>query len=46
MSVRSDSAICKACGLIDLAARMVRLEGDEYVYACQGCAVAMRRHVH
>lgn len=46
MSVRSDSAVCKYCGLVDLASKMVRLEGEEYVYACQGCAVEMRRHSH
>lgn len=42
MSVRSDAAVCKYCGLVDLALKMVRLEGEEYVYACQGCAVAQR----
>lgn len=46
MSVRSDSAVCRSCGLIELASKMVRLEGDEYVYACPSCAVEMRRHAH
>lgn len=46
MSVRSDSAVCKYCGLIALASEMVRVEGEEYVYVCQGCAMEVRRHVH
>ena len=40
MSVRSDARICKHCGLVELASKMVKLVGDDYVYACQGCAVA------
>lgn len=39
MSFRSDSAVCKHCGLVALASAMVRVQGDDYVYACQGCAV-------
>lgn len=46
MSVRSDSAVCRYCGLVELASKMVRLEGEEYAYACVGCAVAMRGHSH
>lgn len=38
MSVRSDARICRYCGLVGLAARMVRLKGGEYDYACLGCA--------
>lgn len=45
MSVRSDSAVCEHCGLVELAAKMVRVERGEYVYACQACAVRERRHV-
>ena len=42
MSVRSDAAVCKRCGLVELASKMVRVEDGEYVYACQGCAAAQR----
>lgn len=40
------TAVCKYCGLIALASQMVRLEGDDYVYACAGCAVGETRHRH
>lgn len=46
MSVRSDSAVCKYCGLIELVSKMVRIEEGEYVYACLGCAVLARGHQH
>lgn len=42
MSVRSDARVCRYCGSVDLMARMVRLVGDEYRYACQGCAAKER----
>lgn len=42
MSVRSDAAVCKFCGLVDLASKMVRLEAGEYVYACEACAMPAR----
>ncbi|HET6403108.1 MAG TPA: hypothetical protein VFH78_00550 [Candidatus Thermoplasmatota archaeon] len=42
MSFRSDAAICRYCGLVELAARMVRIEDGDYVYTCQPCAVGQR----
>lgn len=42
MSFRSDAAICKYCGLVELASKMVRIEDGDYVYTCQGCAVEAR----
>jgi hypothetical protein len=40
MSVRSDARVCRHCGMVDLVARMVKLNAEgEYEYACQGCAV-------
>lgn len=47
MSVRSDSAVCRYCGLVALAANMVRLtEEGEYAYACLGCAAQAPKHEH
>lgn len=42
VSVRSDARICRYCGLVELAQRMVRLTDGEYEYACLGCAAAAR----
>ena len=39
MSIRSDAGACKYCGVVLLAAQMVRLgQAGEYEYACVGCA--------
>lgn len=46
MSVRSDARVCRYCGLVELAQRMVRLKGGEYEYACLGCAKESRGHSH
>lgn len=44
VSVRSDAGVCKYCGRVDLASRMVRVEESEhgYVYACEDCAAKAR----
>lgn len=39
MSVRSDVAVCRHCGLVQLVSRMVRIEGGEYTYLCHNCAM-------
>lgn len=40
MSVRSDVAPCRYCGAVQLLATMVQIQENEYVYACNDCAVA------
>lgn len=38
MSVRSDAAVCRTCGLVDLRMKMVVVDEPALVFVCAKCA--------